>query len=189
MKINHIIIHELDKEGGSVGAKLTAYSSVIDNEDIRVVKLVNEINKRYKNRNETYGVFDASKTTEFHTAFDNYFKSGLTEEEFVQFSILASKDLETRIDSNAPAKGGYLIYANYEASRNFVGVFLVRNTLGLSFNTNNKKKEFNKPYALSASYGFIICAPSDDTNLDTLIQKADAAMYKQKHTRVSSTFK
>ena len=53
----------------------------------------------------------------------------------------------------------------------------------------DKKKEFNKPYALSASYGFIICAPSDDTNLDTLIQKADAAMYKQKHTRVSSTFK
>ncbi|MGF9944905.1 GGDEF domain-containing protein [Priestia megaterium] len=53
----------------------------------------------------------------------------------------------------------------------------------------DKKKEFNKPYALSASYGFIICAPSHDTNLDTLIQKADAAMYKQKHTRVSSAFK
>ena len=53
----------------------------------------------------------------------------------------------------------------------------------------NKKKEFNKAYALSASYGFIICAPSDDANLDTLIQKADAAMYKQKHTRVSSAFK
>lgn len=143
MKINHIIIHELAKEGGSVGAKLTTYSSVIDNEDKRVVKLVTEINNRYKNRNETYGVFDTEKTTEFHTAFDTYFKGKLTEEKFVEFSILASKDLETRIDSNAPAKGGYLIYVNYEASRHFVGVFLVRNTLGLSFNTNNKNKEFN----------------------------------------------
>ncbi|MFP7733617.1 hypothetical protein ACLHDF_09405 [Priestia aryabhattai] len=37
--------------------------------------------------------------------------------------------------------------------------------------------------------GFIICAPSDETNLDTLIQKADAAMYKQNHTRVSSALK
>jgi diguanylate cyclase (GGDEF)-like protein len=53
----------------------------------------------------------------------------------------------------------------------------------------DKKREFNKPYALSASYGFIICAPTDETNLDTLIQKADAAMYKQKHTRVSSALK
>lgn len=143
MKINQIIIHELVKEGGSIGANLIHYSSVIDNADVRVVKLVNEINKRYKNRNETYGVFDSEKTTEFHTSFEAYFKSNLSEKKFIEFSILASKDLEKRIDSNAPAKGGYLIFVNYEASRHFVGVFLVRNTLGLSFSTNNKNKEFN----------------------------------------------
>lgn len=143
MDINHIIIHELYKEGGAVGAKLTTYSSVIDNKDLRVIKLVNEINNRYKNRNETYGVFDSANATEFHSAFNTYFEAGLKEKEFIEFSKSASKDLETRIDSNAPAKGGYLIFVNYKANRHFVGVFLVRNTLGLSFTKIDDKKEFN----------------------------------------------
>jgi len=145
MKINHIIIHELDKTGGILGAKLQTYDSTIDHNDIRVTKLVNEINNRYKNKNEIYGVFDSQNPTTFHDSFNSYFNANLSEVEFIKFSKLASEDLRIRIDNNAPAKGGYLIFVNYEAVRKFVGVFLVRNTLGLSFNTkkNKNSKTFN----------------------------------------------
>jgi nucleoid-associated protein len=145
MKINHIIIHELEKEGGILGAKLETYDSTIDHTDVRVLKLVNEINNRYKNKNEIYGVFDKENPTTFHDSFNSYFNDNLSETEFIKFSKLASEDLRIRIDNNAPAKGGYLIFVNYEALRKFVGVFLVRNTLGLSFNTKNKKQK-NKTF-------------------------------------------
>lgn len=144
MKINHIIIHELHKESGVVGSKLNDYDEVIDHNDQRVVKLVTEINNRYKNRNEIYGIFDKENPTVFHTSFDSYFKDNLGVDEFIKFSKDAAKDLQIRIDSNAPARGGYIIFVNYEAMRKFVGIFLVRNTLGLSFNTKGKgKKVFN----------------------------------------------
>lgn len=142
MNITHIVIHELEKETGKIGAGLTLFNTTIDNTDKRVVKLITELNNRYKNRTETYGVFDSKNPTVFHTAFEKYYKNR-TEIDFVDFTQKASEDLRTRVDSNAPAKGGYLIFAHYEQTRKFVSAFLVRNTIGLSFKKDVKHKQFN----------------------------------------------
>jgi len=142
MKITRVAIHEIEKESGKIGATLDSYDTTIDNTDHRVVKLMTELNNRYKNRSETYGVFDKANPTEFHKGFENYYKTK-TEDSFIVFSKNAAEDLRVRIDTNAPAKGGYLIFAHYEQNRKFVGVFLVRNTTGLSFKKNNKAQKFD----------------------------------------------
>lgn len=142
MNITHIVIHELEKETGKIGAALTLFDSTVDNTDKRVIKLINELNNRYKYRTETYGVFDPKNPTVFHSAFEKYYKSR-TEGDFIDFTKRASEDLRTRVDSNAPAKGGFLIFAHYEQNRKFVAAFLVRNTIGLSFKKDLKHKKFN----------------------------------------------
>lgn len=142
MKISHVIIHELEKDSGKIGANLILFDNVVNANDKRVTKLITELNNRYKNRSETYGVFDKKNPTVFHKAFEKYYKSK-SEEEFISFSKSAAEDLKIRIDSNAPAKGGYLIFTSYEQNRKYVGVFLVRNTLGLSFKSNAKQNKFD----------------------------------------------
>jgi len=142
MKITHVVIHELEKESGKIGATLTLFDSAVNSADKRVVKLITELNNRYKNRSETYGVFDKKNPTAFHNSFEKYYKSK-TEAEFIEFTKAAAEDLRVRIDTNAPAKGGYLIFAHYEQNRKFVGVFLVRNTIGLSFKKDTKKQKFD----------------------------------------------
>lgn len=142
MKITHLVIHEIEKVAGTIGATLSSYDTTVNSNDERVVKLLTELNNRYKNRSETYGVFDKKSQTEFHKGFEKYYKEK-TEDSFIAFSKQAAEDLRVRIDSNAPAKGGYLIFGHYEQNRKFVGVFLVRNTLGLSFKKNGKAKKFD----------------------------------------------
>lgn len=142
MKIHHVVIHELEKHSGKVGAKLTLFESTVDSSDERVIKLITELNNRYRNRSETYGVFDKENPTVFHEAFETYNKSKKVHD-FINFTKISSEDLKSRIDTNAPAKGGYLIFAHYESSRNFVGVFLVRNTIGMSFKKDIKEKKFD----------------------------------------------
>jgi len=142
MNITHIVIHELEKETGKIGAALTLFDSTVDKTDNRVIKLINELNNRYKYRTETYGVFDPKSPTVFHSAFEKYYKSR-TEKDFIEFTKRASEDLRTRVDTNAPAKGGFLIFAHYEQNRKFVAAFLVRNTIGLSFKKDLKHKKFD----------------------------------------------
>lgn len=142
MNITHIVIHELEKESGKIGASLTLFDTTVDSADKRVVKLITELNNRYKHRTETYGVFDSKNPTVFHSAFEKYYKSR-TEKDFIDFTHRAAEDLKTRVDTNAPAKGGYLIFAHYEQNRKYVAAFLVRNTVGLSFKKDIKHKQFN----------------------------------------------
>jgi len=142
MKITYVVIHEIEKESGKIGAKLTLFDSAINSSDKRVIKLLSELNDRYKNRSETYGVFDKKNSTTFHNSFEKYFNSK-AEKDFIEFTKSASEDLKVRIDTNAPAKGGYLIFAHYEHNRKFVGVFLVRNTIGLSFKKDLKHNKFD----------------------------------------------
>lgn len=142
MNITHIAIHELEKEVNKTGATLTLFDSTVDKSVARVSTLLSELNNRYKNRNETYAVFDNVNPTVFHTSFENYNRKR-TESDFVNFTKQASQDLRTRIEGIAPAKGGYLIFAHYEQNRKYVAVFLVRNTIGMSLRKDTTKKRFD----------------------------------------------
>jgi nucleoid-associated protein len=142
MKISHVVIHELEKESGKSGASLIMFDSAIDHTDKRVVKLITELNERYKNRNETYGIFDKKNPTSFHIGFDKYFSSKSLND-FIDFTKIAAQDLSARVDNIAPAKGGYLIFAKYIKLREFIGVFLVRNTTGISLTKDKNQNKFD----------------------------------------------
>ena len=79
-----------------------------------------------------------NEPTRFHEHFDTYYKSSTDKEsEFVSFSQNATKNLKERIELVTGAKGGYIIYVDYEFRKKFVGVFIVRNKVGTSFSSNN----------------------------------------------------
>ncbi len=138
MKITHIIIHELTKEAGVTGASLKLYDELMNTEDKRIIKLIAELNNRYKYRSENYGVFDKADPTIFHEGFGQYYNKQ-SDEEFISFSQGAANDLKKRIHDNAPAKGGYLIFVRYKQVKDFTAVFVVRNIIGVSFSPGIKK--------------------------------------------------
>ncbi|MBS1686834.1 MAG: nucleoid-associated protein [Bacteroidetes bacterium] len=142
MIINRVAIHEIEKLQGKTGSTLTLFDNAVDHTDEKVIRLITELNNRYRNRIEIYGVFDKEEPTAFHTSFDHYYKDQ-KDKIFVKFTKSACRDLKSRIDSVAGAKGGYLIFAHYEMNQNFVGVFLVRNTTGISFRKNTKGDKFD----------------------------------------------
>lgn len=138
MEIKQIIIHELEKEVGETNAKIKLYDDLLDVEDKRIIRLLAELNSRYKYRNENYGIFDAKKPTAFHSTFESYYKAQ-SDSHFIKFTQVSANDLRDRIESVAPAKGGFLIFARYKQIKDFVGVFIVRNTTGFSFSRGSKK--------------------------------------------------
>lgn len=142
MIVHQVIIHELQKLGGKTGAKLRSSKGLMDCNNAEVINLITELNNRYKNRNENYGIFDKQAPTRFHNEFKNYCES-LTDKAFIDFTKNVSSDLREKVDSVAPAKGGYLVFANYSDHRDFIGVFLVRDTNGTILTRNAQVQTFN----------------------------------------------
>jgi nucleoid-associated protein len=139
-QINRIIIHELKKEATSSSAEIILFDSLIDAADNRIVGLVTQLNKRYKESNEKYGVFDPEAPTIFHSAFQSYFDND-EDQKFINFSRSAAQNLKDRIENIPAAKGGYLVFVDFNINYRFVGVFLVRNTSGISFRMS--QSQFN----------------------------------------------
>lgn len=142
MTLHQVIIHELQKHGGKTGAKLRSSKGLMDHQNPEVINLIKELNDRYKNRNENYGIFDPQTPTRFHDEFQKYF-SNADDGAFIEFTKSVSSDLREKIDSVAPAKGGYLIFANYSDQRDFVGVFLIRDTNGTILRRNAQVQTFD----------------------------------------------
>lgn len=139
-QINRIIIHELKKEATSSSAEVVLFDSLINSLEPRIINLVGALNKKYRESNETYGIFNSQEPTVFHDQFSQYFTAN-TDAQFIAFSQEATRDLRRIVSSIAPAKGGFLLFVHYRTTQPFVGVFLVRNTEGISFTMNND--EFN----------------------------------------------
>ncbi|SRR5258706_1877307 len=142
MTIHKVIIHELLKKQGKTGSKTSLSNSLMNELHEDVIELITELNKRYRKANESYGSFDKEDTTEFNTKFEKLsikFDKG----EFIEFTKICTEDLKKRIKDNAPAKGGYLIFAEFFEFKYFLGVFLVRNTVGMQFNRNKIVENFD----------------------------------------------
>lgn len=142
MKLHQVIIHELQKQGGKTGAKLRSSNGTMDSTNAEVINLISELNNRYKNRNENYGVFDETNRTTFHDEFEIFFQDK-SDEAFIGFTKKVSGVLKEKIDTVAPAKGGYLIFANYTEQRDFMGVFVIRDTQGVILKRNAQVRTFD----------------------------------------------
>lgn len=130
MQVNRIVVHELIKEQHVTGAELITSEAAlaINNE---TGELVRELNRRFRSHNATNAVF-GDEAMPFPSGFRAYNDEN-NEQVFMHFTQTSSEDLRTKIHSIAPAKGGYLVFADYEYHGRFVAVFLIRNKAGMLF--------------------------------------------------------
>jgi nucleoid-associated protein len=137
MKVNRIIIHNLKKEQQQK-AELVISAEALDSKDKKAVTLIEELNSRFK-ANIVYGVF-AEQTGEANTfkkEFDVYLKNkkpAVSE----RFNIMTENTINMlfgRIDSIQAAKGGYILFVDYEptSGQHYFSVFLIRDVTGKVF--------------------------------------------------------
>lgn len=142
MIVHRLIIHKIRKNSGQTGATIQLSQNLMAPVDDAILELVAELNNRYKNKDETYGIFNQKEPTVFQERFDEYIKE-MTDARFVRYSKDAARNLKERIHGIAAAKGGFLVFADYTQNRRFLGVFLVRDTEGLLFKRNSHIKMFS----------------------------------------------
>lgn len=130
MELKKLVIHELFKESESKDVTLDFSDNIIeiDNNSIGFVKA---LSAAYQSDKILYAIFDDSEGKYFPEKFNEYRNSDRNEEEFVSFSRNVLGNLEALISPVTFATGGYFIFAEYlDNGRNFVGVFLIRDTEG-----------------------------------------------------------
>lgn len=118
MKIESIVIHEIEKKDGSTGAEAYITDECLDND--AYTNIVEKLDRSFLNKTLKRAKFS-----------EEGFKSVI--KNFSNFSLLdvsksLTKKLKNEIKNVAPAKGGYLVFCRYTVSDEFLAVFIVRNT-------------------------------------------------------------
>ena len=142
MIVSKVIIHELFKPIGTSGAKLSKSKNLLDHTHEDVIKLVDELNKRYRRKEEKQDIFDKDNPTLFHSSFKD-FHGNVCDEKFIEFSHISAENLKERIEGIGSAKGGYMVYALYVDYRKYCSVFFVRDTTGIAFRRNKTVERFD----------------------------------------------
>lgn len=128
VSVSAIIVHYIEKTIGSK-ARLTISKEGIPCNDVKTIRLVTELNERFKN-NITYGVFSDNEPDNefsFQTNLTTYLSES-TDESLVTCTTKSMSILNNRIDAISQAKGGYLVFTKYidKQSRNFFAIFFIR---------------------------------------------------------------
>lgn len=140
MNLNRLIIHEIIKTENQTGKVDIDLSDDLATKDSQAINFVTELNNRYRNLRQSNGKFREATVAVFPNHFGEYSKQN-GDKEFVDFSKSSVSLLQGIISASAPAKGGYIVFADYIESQHFIGVFLIRNKSG---NTLQKKKTDTK---------------------------------------------
>jgi len=144
IKIKHMIIHELVKEQRQTTAKTVLSKSALVAEE-KSIFLIQKLNEHFYLQRTliTYGVFDSDPKRDFPKEFTKYF-ANQAENLFVSMTKDLLDSLRIQIQSNAPAKGGYFIFADYSFKGNeYFAIYLIRNTSGLLFSWSAGDFEIN----------------------------------------------
>ncbi|WP_019502565.1 nucleoid-associated protein [Pseudanabaena sp. PCC 6802] len=134
MQINHVIIHELIKEQYITEAKVEFSSNVLTVDD-KVSLLIAKLNERFSISSRagvTYGVFDQDEALFFPQKYRDYHQSQ-TVDSFVTMTSSVMDNLREQVVNIPLAKGGYLVFADYQLNHDYFGIFLIRNTSGMLF--------------------------------------------------------
>ncbi|MEO8764670.1 MAG: nucleoid-associated protein [Ginsengibacter sp.] len=140
MDLRRLVIHEITKGENQAMKVDVNFSDDLATKDSQAVKFVTELNNRYQNLRQSNGKFKTSAKGLFPDLFESYVKK-YEDKDFVDFSKATVCQLQSKILASGPAKGGYIVFADYFESRHFVGIFLIRNRTG---NILQKKKSDTK---------------------------------------------
>lgn len=123
MQINSVIIHEIRKEANTTNsATLYLSNSLLDVSNENVIKIVTSLEDSFSRKTLKRAKFSEDG---FKEDFQNFRSIDI-----MNFSDVLTRKLKNKIDSISPAKGGYLVFAKYTTTQDFLAIFLVRNTEG-----------------------------------------------------------
>jgi len=130
MELRKVAIHEIQKERGVNETNIILSDELIQiGENIETLVLA--LQNSYKGDKILYAIFDNSDGNFFPERFNNYKNSERSNDNFIEFSQSALRNLNTIIRAKTLASGGYFIFAEYTLnSTNFFSIFLVRDTEG-----------------------------------------------------------
>lgn len=129
MKLNRLIIHEVIKNELKLNSATIELSDNLLTITQNEIDFVSHLNKRYIDSRQSHGSFKTEPTDFFANAYTRY-KVSSTDLEYIDFTQNATQELMKILNLTAPAKGGFLVYAEYEDYGFFSAVFLIRNRKG-----------------------------------------------------------
>ena len=144
LQVNQLIIHELVKEAEQNEASLFLSEAVMPLEE-RAMELVEKLNANFMQKNDILqGSLSSPEDALFPGYFENLRISKFEEQAFLDFSRETMNALQLAIQGVVGAKGGYLVYADYQQfDSRILGLFLVRDTEGVVFKKNTASTGFN----------------------------------------------
>lgn len=157
MTIHKIIVHELRKESGNANTTLIVSDSLLPIDD-ESVDLINTLLKCYQDDKISYAEFDNSPGRYFPEQYTSYNNSDRDDENFINFTTNVIGNLETIIRIKTLAKGGYIVFSEYESNNNnFIAVFLIRDTEGKLLRRTNNTFEIRKVEYLDTNHLAMAC--------------------------------
>jgi nucleoid-associated protein len=167
MNVNKVVVHSLVKTEGQQSASVDLSQELLDIDDM-AISLIQRLDASYRKTEMTNAIFDDTNGHIFPKEFNDYLKLN-TDDAFLFFSQETIKNLRDQVVNISPAKGGFLVFAEYKNDvRDYVSVFLIRDTIGMLFKKDKGKSSFT-------------INPAEHLDLDKLAMacKIDITKYKQ----------
>ncbi|MFM1998541.1 MAG: hypothetical protein RL204_488 [Bacteroidota bacterium] len=132
MIVHRAIIHKIHKEVNTV-PKFSSSNTCLDSKDPLVIDLIEQLNSSFQERASfSYAVFEDGEPV-FKKEFQTYLKS-MQDDVFIEFTRKSSFDLKRTMVNQGAARGGYIVFSHYTVNNHeFLGVYMVRDTKGVSF--------------------------------------------------------
>lgn len=144
LELNQLIIHELEKDPENSEATLFLSNEIMP-QDERALALVQKLNDNFLQKNDVLqGALSSPEDALFPGYFQNLVDNQFEESTFLSFSKETMNALQLAIQGVVGAKGGYLVYADYQQfDAHILGIFLVRDTEGIVFRKKSDASGFN----------------------------------------------
>lgn len=136
MTLNSIVIHRINKEADATNNATTYLSnSTLDVENENIINIVSKLEESFSRKTSKRAKFSKDG---FKEDFDDFTSINL-----LNFSSTLTTKLKNMINGISKAKGGYLVFAKYTTTQDFLAIFLVRNTKGSMLTPNEGSWDLN----------------------------------------------
>lgn len=137
MQIKQAVIHEIIKKEREIGKGDIDLSHALVSIDNKVVSMLTDLDGRYINLLQSRGIFDRTVGL-FPSTLDNYLNNR-SSDGFIEFTHLVTHQLLNCINKEPQAKGGYLVFVEYDKGQEFVAVFMVRHKIGGNISKDSRR--------------------------------------------------
>ncbi len=145
MRLVSIMIHEIKKEANTTNtATLYLSDSTLDVSNENVIKIVTSLEESFLKKINKRAKFSENGFKEEFQDFSNI--------DIVNFSNILTTKLKNNINGISQAKGGYLVFAKYTTTKDFLAIFLVRNTEGSKLTPSEGNWDLNSTQYLDVEH-------------------------------------